>query len=148
MAYVTYAEFKTYSPLSPIQDDDEFLVLSEAASAVVDRLTMTKIILLGGLSVFSAFTQERIKKATSAQINTIYDQGGTEALTGTPSAITGGVTIGRYSESGGGSNKSGVGNGIQVIDSIPVSPMVKMYLQPTNLLNRAINRSWSLSDIL
>lgn len=148
MPYVTYAEFKTYSPLSPIQDDDEFIVLSEASSIIIDRLTMKKIILLGGLSEFSAFTQDLVKKATSAQINTLFDQGGTEALTGTPTAMTGGATIGRYSESGGGSNKSGVGNGIQLIDSVPVSPMVKMYLQPTNLLNRAINRCWKLTDSL
>ena len=144
MPYVTFAEYDAYRP-GQLSDDNEFAILSEAASAIIDRMTLSKIIHLGGLSVFSAFTQDRIKKATMAQIDTLDAQGGLDALTGFPAATAGSVKIGRYSEST--ANQSGAGKGIQLIDGMPVSPLVRTYLQSTNLLNRAINRTWTLADI-
>lgn len=146
--YITYAEYAAINPLTSLADDNEFTVLAEFSSRIIDRLSMNKIETFGGLSVFSAALQDRVKRAMASQIDTLVDQGSVEALTGSPAAITGGFSLGRFSENSGGKNKSGEGNGIQLIDSIPVSPMVKMYLQPTKLLNRALNRPIRLGDFL
>lgn len=143
MGYITKLQYDTLFPSNDLSTE-EFDVYVEAASVIIDRLSINRIPSLGGLDEFSAYTQDKVQRATAAQINTIEDQGGMSALTGGPSAIVGSVSIGRYSESNG--SKSGSGSGIQLIDSIPVSPMAKMYLQPTGLIYPGLNRRETLAS--
>jgi len=142
MGYITKAEYDVFFPSNDLSTE-EFDMYVEAASVIIDRLSINRIPSFGGLSEFSAYTQDKVQRATAAQINTIESQGGEAALNGDPSAIVGSVSIGRYSESNGG--KSGSGSGIQLIDSIPVSPMVKMYLQPTGLIYPGLGRRETLN---
>lgn len=144
MTYITYSEFLALYPNTTLSDDDEFAVLNKFASLMIDRVTMNKIEIFGGVSEFSSFTQERIREATAAQINTFVAQGYDDAVNGFATSNTGGFKIGRYSETG--SSRGDKSSMIEMIDSVPLSPLVNAFLQPTNLLNRALNRCYRLSD--
>lgn len=143
MAYVTKAEYDGAYPSNTL-DDEEFLILSEVASAVIDRLTITRIPTFGGLDQFSAFTQDKVKKATNAQIHTLEMQGGVDAITGGSEALTGAITLGRYSENQFG--RASRGKGIQMIDGLPISPLVSTFLITTGLLKKTLNTCERLSD--
>jgi len=144
MAFITYAEYITINPTSDLEDNSEFQYLSEVASDLVDSLTNYKINLLGGVSEFSAFTQDKIKKATSSQIDTLYSQGGLDALTGHSDNTVDKVKIGSYEESS--LNNTLITNSLVMLNGMPLSPLVDIYLRPTNLLNRSLNICFTIDD--
>lgn len=131
MAYTTQGEFEIYSPSTPTIEAAEFAELSERASDVIDMLTQQKIPLAGGIAEFSAYIQTQTKKATNAQIQFMYEQGGISSVLGQGGAVNS-ASIGKFSY--GADSKDQV----QMINNIPISPLVKSYLYATGLLYRGI----------
>lgn len=131
MAYIDNAYFASYTSTSI--PDTEFVILAERASDIIDTITMDKINGVGFENLTVA-TQIRIKKATAAQIEMLYHQGGIEALTGNSDADINNVSIGKFSYS---KNNSGKKN-IKTINGMPLSPLVESYLMMTGLLYRGL----------
>lgn len=129
MAYIDKTYFNEYTTADI--DDSEFAILAERASDIIDMLTMNKIGLAGGLTALLSPVQAAVKKATAAQVETLYAQGGVEAVNGNADTNTGSVTIGKFSMTGGSS-------GLELINGIPVSPLVRSYLLYTGLMYRGI----------
>ena len=135
MAYIAKTDLAEYSA-SVVLSDAEFTELSERASDIIDRLTLDRIPLAGGLSTFDANTQIAIKKATCAQVQTMAAQGGPSVVEGFGAeANQQSVTIGKFSSvrailSGGSAST------LPTIDGVPVSPMVAGYLRRTGLMYR------------
>lgn len=133
MAHIDWAYFQTYAPGSDI-NEGEFPVLAERASDVIDMLTFCRIRERGGLASFPPPIQEAIKKATAAQVETLYLFGGTWAAAGA-AANPNSATIGKFSYSRGGSSEWNGGS----INGIPLSPLVSGYLGCTGLLYAGID---------
>lgn len=142
MPYIDKSYYDVYNPPNDL-DESEFQLLEARAEDIINSLVFNKIEILG-FNNFSEFTKGRIQKAVAAQVDTLNVQGGIEALTGQAEASTGGFSIGKFSMSAG--KGSGTGKGIQLIDGIPISPLVNSYLIPTNLLNPTLNTCLRLED--
>ncbi|MPW26256.1 hypothetical protein GC105_10700 [Alkalibaculum sp. M08DMB] len=120
MTYIDKAYFEEYSDM--VIDDDEFGVLSKRSEDIINSLTGD----LQGvefISLPSSF-QEKVKKATAAQVETLYLQGGTESMVG---GNISGASIGKFSYNTGGSQSN-----------MPVSPLISMYLGRTGLLYQGV----------
>jgi len=78
-----------------------------------------------------AATQTAIIDAVCSQVETLYLQGGVNALNGNGDNQGGSVSIGKFSMNAGTSN-------LQSINGIPISPMVRVYLWQTGLLYRGV----------
>ena len=119
MNYIDKTFYDNYSDISI--SADEFNILLNRAEDIVNILTRD----LQGVDFESLplIIQEKVKKAVGAQIETLYQNGGTESLTGENLAS---ANIGKFSYSENSNTNS----------SIPISPMVKMYLGSTGLLYR------------
>lgn len=126
MAYIDKAFFNTYT--TTVIDDTEFTVLANRASDIIDMLTMQRIGGDAGFALLPAAAQEAVKKATAAEVETLYLQGGIEALTGGNDIVSG--SIGKFSYQSKGSS--------QTINGMPVSPLISGYLLKTGLLYRGI----------
>jgi len=117
MAYIDKAFYYSYSDI--VIDEEEFNILAQRAEDIINILTRD---LQGvGFESLPVSVQDKVKKAVVAQIETLYQNGGTESLTGGSLAS---ATIGKFSYSEGN------------VSDIPISPMVKMYLGSTGLLYR------------
>lgn len=114
MAYITWAFFQLYDPATTLTQD-EFTPLAERASDVIDMITLRRIAKRGGLSAFSSQCVEGIQKATAAQVQCLDEEGG---IGGTFSSIS----IGKFSYT---QNKNG---NREVINGIPIAPLVRAYL--------------------
>lgn len=120
MPYIDIEYFNTNSDLTI--GDAELTILIDRASEIINSLTMD---LQGrALEALPLLSQDKVKLATMAQVETLFHAGGTESLFGgdLPSA-----TIGKFSYS----SDSGS-------DKIPISPMVRLYLSNTGLLYRGL----------
>lgn len=131
MAYIDKTYFASYTSTSI--PDAELAVLAERASDIIDTITMDKINSIGFANLLEA-TQIKIKKATAAQVETLYLQGGIETLTGNSDADINNVSIGKfsYSKSNSGSRK------LKTVNGMPLSPLVESYLMMTGLLYRGL----------
>lgn len=120
--YITKTDFDEYSPSTDIPES-EFDELAERASDVIDTITFNRIELAGGLSAYDSDTQAAIKKATCAQVQYMYENGGVDAvnLAGIQSG-----SIGKFSYTLGQT------------DSIPVAPLARTYLFKTGLAYRGV----------
>jgi hypothetical protein len=125
MAYIEQDDFEAYAPNTTI-DETEFLELAERASEIIDALTLGRIIRAGGLEYFDTDVQAAIKKAVCAEVHTLYAQGGLDAITG--NLALGSASIGKFSYSAGFAG--------QLINGMPVSPLVSTYLRQTGLMYR------------
>ena len=143
MAYLTYAQYKTINPTSSLLDDTEFAFIAERASDILNDLTKNRINFFG-FSEFNADTQTAIQKATAAEIDILDAEGGADAINGNGSAGIGSLSIGRYSEGRNGAN-TGSNSTYEMVNGMPISPMVRVYLRPTNLLYKAV-RSYTIDD--
>lgn len=127
MAYIDKAFYDNFSDISI--SVDEFTKLAERASDIIDIVTFNRIQNRGGISALSDVMQTAIKKATSAQVETMYINGGFESVAG-----GGGIqsaSIGKFNYSVGADTETTI-NGVQL------SPMVNSYLSPTGLLYRGL----------
>ncbi len=131
MAYIDKTYFASYTSTSI--PDAELAILAERASDIIDTITMDRINSVG-FNNLSAATQTRIKKATAAQVEMLYLQGGIEALTGNSDADINNVSIGKFSYS---KNNSGSKN-FKAVNGVPLSPLVESYLMITGLLYRGL----------
>lgn len=131
MAYIDMDFFQSYS-LADFSAE-EFPILSERASEIIDTLTFNRIECKGGLSAFPSNVQFSIKKATAAQLETMMAQGGSDVLTGQSSGFSE-VRVGNFSYGGG---RTGQGaSTIPAINGMPISPLVSSYLASTGLMYR------------
>ena len=133
MAYIDWAYFQTYAPGSDITAA-EFPTLAERASDVIDMLTFCRIKEAGGLSALPSSSQDAVKKATAAQVETLDLFGGTWAAAGA-AANPNSATIGKFSYARSGSEFSGGS-----INGIPVAPLASGYLGCTGLMYAGIDR--------
>lgn len=134
MAYASQADFNAYSSVSiPAEDLADLL---ERASDVVDMLTLQRIP-TKGFTTYPSATQAAIKKATCAEVETLWAQGGLDALNGNASSSKGGFTIGKYSE---GASPVSAGSNIRQVNGIPISPLIDGYLLMTGLLYCGISK--------
>lgn len=137
MAYVTKAEYDAYGDVAVSETD--FPRYAELADLLIDALTMNRIEQWGGLAALPAFVQDKVKKACCAQIQTMAYCGDTtdiveDAAGGTLSS----ESLGKYSYSRGQDT-----NGGDRVNGIELSPMVRVFLAPTGLLFRGINRAYN-----
>lgn len=70
MAYIDKRYFEGYTTTKILED--EFPILAERASDIIDALTLHRIGGATGLTRFPARTQEYIRKATAAQYSQAY----------------------------------------------------------------------------
>lgn len=129
MAYVTSTDFASYSPSTSIPSG-EFSELAERASEILDMITMRRIEDAGGIEALTAATQAKVKKATCAQIQTMFANGGIDVVTGSGGEVQS-ATLGKFSYQQGGSTA-------ETYNGIPISPLINLYLQGTGLLFRGI----------
>ena len=143
MVYITKVEYDAVFTTNTITTDD-FAILEEVASNIVNRMTVNKVEYFG-LSNFTQTLQNKIKRATIYQVNVMDENGTLETLVGNSDLNSNSISVGRYSETFGGEGNFS-GSRIQQIDGIPISPMINIILFGTNLLNKA-DRVYSLERI-
>lgn len=131
MPYIDATYFNGYTTTRI--DNAELAVLINRAEDVINTITMYRIGGDAGLALLLPFVQEQVKKATAAQVETMFAQGGIDTVTGNGAgAAMQSVGLGRFSYS------SGASAGMQMINGIPLSPLVNTYLAPTGLLYRGM----------
>ena len=137
MAYVTKTDYDAYSDVSISETD--FPRYAELADLLIDALTMGRIEQWGGLTALPAFVQDKVKKACCAQIQTMAYNGDTvEAVEDAAGGTFASESLGKYSYSRGQTNDSG-----DRVNGIEISPMARVFLAPTGLLFRGINRAYN-----
>lgn len=142
MSYLTYAEYKVINPISALEDDAEFAFLADRASDLLNDVTKGRINFFG-LTNFNTDTQTAIQKATAAEIDILDIEGGSDAINGGSSAGIDTLSIGRYSEGRGAYSSSS--DRYETINGMPIAPMIRVYLRPTNLMYKGV-RSFVIDD--
>lgn len=132
MAYIDKDYYDNEFKGVPI-DESTFSRYAERASDLIDQ--MTNYVLWGKFDSFPPFIQEMVKKATAAQVEYYFVQGGPEQVDSTNDP--GEVRIGNFSYG----SRGGSGRGEQRINRQEnrVSPSVIGYLAPTGLLYRGLD---------
>ena len=124
MAYVTKSDYTAFTPTT-ISDND-FNIISERASDIIDTITFNKIA-DKGISFYPLSVQNKIKKATCALCESIQINGGVTALAQSADDLTS-VSIGSFSY---GKNSS---SGTNSVYGVTIPPLLYMYLTGTGLL--------------
>jgi hypothetical protein len=105
-------------------------VFLERATDIIDQMTHYQIVqAAGGLSSFSPFIQDQVKKATAAQTEFLIMSGSAAANQGIEPVN---VSIGSFSYSGAGATQQGSSSG-------RTTPAVIEYLKPTGLLYAGVD---------
>ncbi|MFA5424454.1 MAG: hypothetical protein WC374_11425 [Phycisphaerae bacterium] len=128
MAYIAQSDFTTYAPSAPTMSAAVFAELAERASEIIDELTMSRIIQEGGLTAFDTDEQAAIKKAVCAEVQTLLQYGGVNAIAGAGTVES--ASIGKFSYTSKFKGKT--------VNGMPVSPLISTYLFQTGLLNRGL----------
>lgn len=111
-------------------DEPALAVFLDRASDIIDQLTHYQIATAtGGLTSFSLFVQNQVKKATAAQAEFLIVGGDMAANTGQDGASN--VSIGSFSYSKGAASGQAQNN---ARSAARTSPAVIEYLKPTGLL--------------
>lgn len=131
MPYIDADDFSAYSTVEI--GDSDFIILAGRASDIIDMLTKQNISAAGGFDDLSDDAQAAVKKAVCAEVELLYQQGGIDALTGNAESGYGSMSLGKFSVS------SNTGNKLEMINGIPISPMVRSYLLMTGLLYRGLD---------
>lgn len=124
MPYIDY-QFYTDEFKGVSLSEDAFNNLVGRASDLIDQVTNYKIETIGFDNLYPAF-QQRVKKATAAQVEFMHVNGGVVSM---QSSDTSNVSIGKFSYSTGGSDKG-------MTKSISDSALA--YLKGTGLLYRGV----------
>lgn len=132
MAYITYDYYTNTYKGVPIPQD-EFDTLAERASDIIDMLTRFKLKTGKALSTYPQFIQDNVMKATAAETEYLFNQGGASSINGSSGDEISSASIGNfnYSEDSGDSNLSR--------EQKMVSPMVINFLSITGLLYRGVH---------
>ena len=127
MAYITYEQYTAIYGTPPITEDD-FPMYATAASDIIDAITQYRIGRAGGVSALPAWLQTAVQNATAAQV-LYFTQNGLEAvLTGQTGQ---GFTVGKVHVDGGNA-------GNMTAAQLMVSPMARVYLEQTGLMERSV----------
>ncbi|MDL2293206.1 hypothetical protein LJC60_01090 [Ruminococcaceae bacterium OttesenSCG-928-D13] len=134
MAYITISDFAKYTTTEIPYT--EFSQLADRASEIIDALTGYKIPGAGGLDTFPQFIRDQVKKAVCAQVETMDAQGGNDTVVGNGSdSNVKTASVGKFSFSTGSKNGGAdTSSGMEMLNGIPLSPLLKGYLWPTGLL--------------
>ena len=125
MAYIDLSFYLDFTGV-PIEGD-AFSVLAERASDMIDQLTNDAIQSLE-FEVLHSRIKEKIQKATAAQVEFLYMNGGVESMHGSNDVSS--VSIGNFSYSNGSGAES---------SKKAVSPVVLEYLKGTGFLYRGVD---------
>lgn len=124
MAYIVKSDYTAFATTT-ISDDD-FNIISERASDIIDAITFNKI--AGkGISSYPSSVQSKIKKATCALCESIQINGGVTTLAQSVDDLTS-VSIGSFSY---GKNSN---SGTNSVYGVTIPPLLYMYLTGTGLL--------------
>ena len=124
MAYVTKSDYTAFTPTT-ISDND-FNIISERASDIIDTITFNKVA-DKGISSYPLSVQNKIKKATCALCESIQTNGGVTTLAQSVDNLTN-VSIGSFSYG------KAPGNDTNIIFGVTIPPLLYMYLTGTGLL--------------
>ena len=125
MAYITYEQYTAIYGTPPITEA-EFPMYATAASNIIDAITQYRIGRAGGVPALPAWLQTAVQNATAAQV-LYFTQNGLEAvLTGQTGQ---GYTVGKVHVDGGNA-------GSMTAAQLMVSPMARVYLEQTGLMER------------
>ena len=124
MAYIVKSDYTAFTTTT-ISDDD-FNIISERASDIIDTITFNKVA-DKGISFYPSSVQSKIKKATCALCESIQINGGVTTLAQSADDLTS-VSIGSFSY---GKNSS---SGTNSVYGVTIPPMLYMYLSGTGLL--------------
>jgi hypothetical protein len=124
MAYITKSDYTAFTTTT-ISDDD-FNIISERASDIIDVITFNKVA-DKGISFYPLSVQNKIKKATCALCESIQTNGGVTTLAQSVDDLTS-VSIGSFSY---GKNSS---SGTNSVYGVTIPPLLYMYLTGTGLL--------------
>jgi len=124
MAYIVKSDYTAFTTTT-ISDDD-FNIISERASDIIDVITFNKVS-DKGISSYPLSVQNKIKKATCALCESIQINGGVTTLAQSVDDLTS-VSIGSFSY---GKNSS---SGTNSVYGVTIPPMLYMYLSGTGLL--------------
>ena len=105
-------------------DEDDFDVLAKRASELIDAVTSQRI-RVAGIANLTQFQQEKVKEATAAQVEYLYENGGAEFIASAGSMTS--VSVGRFRIGSDAARQGGLSNGL-------ISPMVSAHLALTGLL--------------
>ena len=132
MSYIYKAYYEQlYGPLN--MTDNEFNVLSNQATDLIDSITQYRIVQGGGIAALPPLWQELEKKATAAQVLYFTQNGMDTVLTGESGQ---GFTVGKVHVDGKGA--SGTGSGNTAAQSM-VSPFAIALLEQTGLMRRDVS---------
>ena len=127
MAYITYEQYTAIYGTPPITEDD-FFMYATAASDIIDAITQYRIGRAGGISALPNLVQELVQKAAAAQV-LYFAQNGLETVM---AGQTGqGYTVGKVHVDGGNA-------GSMTAAQLMVSPMARVYLEQTGLMERRV----------
>ena len=124
MAYIVKSDYTAFTTTT-ISDDD-FNIISERASDIIDVITFSKIA-DKGISFYPSSVQSKIKKATCALCESIQINGGVTTLAQSVDDLTS-VSIGSFSYG------KAPGNDTNIIYGVTIPPLLYMYLTGTGLL--------------
>ena len=124
MAYIVKSDYTSFTTTA-ISDND-FTLISERASDIIDVITFNKIA-DKGISFYPLSVQNKIKKATCALCESIQTNGGVTTLAQSVDDLTS-VSIGGFSY---GKNSS---SGTNSVYGVTIPPLLYMYLAGTGLL--------------
>ena len=124
MAYIVKSDYTAFTTTT-ISDDD-FNIISERASDIMDVITFNKIA-DKGISSYPLSVQNKIKKATCALCESIQKNGGVTTLAQSTDDLTN-VSIGSFSYG------KAPDNGTNSVYGVTIPPLLYMYLSGTGLL--------------
>ena len=124
MAYIVKSDYTAFTTTT-ISDDD-FNIISERASDIIDTITFNKVA-DKGIDFYPLSVQNKIKKATCALCEAIQINGGVTTLAQSNDNLTN-VSIGSFSY--GKAPDSDAKN----VYGVTIPPLVYMYLSNTGLL--------------
>lgn len=124
MAYIVKSDYTSFTTTT-ISDND-FTLISERASDIIDVITFNKVA-DKGISFYPSSVQSKIKKATCALCESIQTSGGITSLAQSNDNLTN-VSIGSFSY--GKAPDSDTKN----VYGVTIPPLVYMYLSNTGLL--------------
>lgn len=126
MAYITYEQYTQLYGAPPITEA-EFPLYATAASDLIDSITQYRIA-EGGLSALPALVQTLVQKAAAAQVLYLTQNGLETVISGQTGQ---GYTVGKVRVDGG--NTGGL-----TAAQLMVSPMARVYLEQTGLMERSV----------
>lgn len=127
MAYITYDQFVALYGTAPITEE-AFPTYAQAASDLIDSITMYRIQEAGGVAALPPLVQTLVEKAAAAQVVYFAENGLEATMSG---QIGTGFTVGKVRVD------NGAGQSGMTAAQMMVSPAVRALLEQTGLMGRS-----------